>query len=307
MVITLNTLNATHQSGPQGVLSLGSFILDERGARRHHWEGEGALSIKTFFHGQALYDVGKGRYAVDDRSYLILNHSQPYCITIDARRGMSSFCLFFEAGFAEAIFRSLTAAPQQLLDEPASSGLLPLNFFERTYPHDDILSPALRRLRASLVQRKNDAGWLQEQFHLIMQKLLQVHSKVRREASTLPALRAATREELYRRIHRAKDYMHAMFHQRPTLAEMAQVACLSPNHFLRTFKQAFHQTPHQYLTQLRLAHAQQLLAHTEFTVTEICFAVGCESLGSFSWLFRRRVGVSPEAYRRRSAHAPPPR
>ncbi|MBA3357135.1 MAG: helix-turn-helix transcriptional regulator [Pyrinomonadaceae bacterium] len=77
-----------------------------------------------------------------------------------------------------------------------------------------------------------------------------------------------------------------------------QGACLSPNHFLRTFKQAFHQTPHQYLTRIRLEHAQGLLAQTNQPVTDVCFAVGFESLGSFSWLFRQRVGLAPEAYRR---------
>jgi transcriptional regulator GlxA family with amidase domain len=67
------------------------------------------------------------------------------------------------------------------------------------------------------------------------------------------------------------------------------------NHFMRTFKQALHQTPQQYLTRIRLERAQELLAQP---VTDICFAVGFESLGSFSWLFRQRIGLAPEAYRR---------
>ncbi|MGH7492706.1 MAG: helix-turn-helix domain-containing protein [bacterium] len=92
--------------------------------------------------------------------------------------------------------------------------------------------------------------------------------------------------------------MRACFHQPVTLAETARVACLSTNHLLRTFKQAFQKTPHQYLTELRLQQARELLLHTDFPVTEVCAAVGFASLGSFSWLFRRRVGMAPEAYRR---------
>jgi len=68
--------------------------------------------------------------------------------------------------------------------------------------------------------------------------------------------------------------------------------------FLRTFKQIFHLTPHQYLTQLRLEQARKLLTRSDLPVTDICFSVGFESPGSFSWLFRRRVGCSPEAFRR---------
>jgi len=66
------------------------------------------------------------------------------------------------------------------------------------------------------------------------------------------------------------------------------------------FKQAFGQTPHQYLTAKHLEHARHLLAHTDQPVTEICLSVGFASLGAFSWLFRRRVGVSPAAYRRQT-------
>ena len=274
-----------------------SFILLERG-RRHHWEGEGSLSIKSFSQGRALYDVGQGRYAVEDDRYLILNHSQHYAITVDAPRPVDSFCLFFAAGFAEEVQRSMNLRASGLLDEPEQPVAAPLHFYERTYVHDDILSPALRQLRAALAQRQTDYGWLQEQFHLVAERLLQVHRRVDKEIEALPALRAATRQELYRRLHRARDYMHASLHRPLLLEELARVACLSPNHFLRTFRQAFRQTPHQYLTDLRLRKAKELLRRTECPITEVCAAVGFASLGSFSWLFHRRLSVAPETYRR---------
>ncbi|MEO6887705.1 MAG: helix-turn-helix transcriptional regulator [Ktedonobacteraceae bacterium] len=57
------------------------------------------------------------------------------------------------------------------------------------------------------------------------------------------------------------------------------------------------QSHHQYLITRRLERAQHLLLHTDRSVTEICFALGFESLGSFSWLFRQRIGCSPTTYR----------
>jgi AraC-like DNA-binding protein len=212
---------------------------------------------------------------------------------------MESFCIFFAAGFAEQVHRSLITTTTRLLDEPDLPPVPPITFFEKTYPHDDVLSPALLRFRSLLAKRKDEPGWLDEQFHKIMQRLLQVHRRIYKEVEALPAVRATTREELYRRLLRARDYAHATYTQPVTLDEMAQVACLSPNHFLRTFRQAFRQSPHQYLTALRLERAKQLLAATDLSVTDISFAVGFASLGSFSWLFTRRVGMSPESYRRR--------
>lgn len=275
-----------------------SFILNEKG-KQHHWQGAGALSIKSFFHGQAFYNVGMGCHAVNDDSYLVLNQGQPYAITIDAEKPIESFCIFFADGLAEEVYRSLVTNPKNLLDEPERPRVEPVHFFERTYPHDQVLTPALLHLRVTLPRRKDDRGWLNEKLHLILQRLLQIHQQACKEVEALPSLRPATREELYRRLHRAKDYAAALFDQPLALEEMAQVACLSPNHFLRTFKQAFAQTPHQFVTQLRLGRAKCLLAQTGLSVTEICTTVGFESLGSFSWLFARRVGVSPEAYRRR--------
>jgi len=75
------------------------------------------------------------------------------------------------------------------------------------------------------------------------------------------------------------------------------VSTLSPFHFQRMFKLAFGQTPMQYLQDTRLTAARRLLAHTGDDITSICFAVGFESLGSFSWLFRKRFGVSPRTFR----------
>jgi AraC-like DNA-binding protein len=295
MVITLPTHSSCRQNHDNGNCS---FILHEKG-KRHHWEGAGALSIKSFYHGQAFYNVGNGCHAVNDDSYLVLNRGQSYSITIEAAQPLESFCIFFAAGLAEEVYRSLAAKSKHLLDAPEMPCVAPVHFFERTYPHDAVLTPALLHLRAALPRRKDDHVWLNEKLRLILQRLLQVHQQACQEVETLPSLRPATREELYRRLHRAKDYAAALFDQPLTLEAMAQVACLSPNHFLRTFKQAFAQTPHQFVTQLRLARAKRLLVQTGLSVTEICATIGFESLGSFSSLFARRVGMSPEAYRRR--------
>jgi AraC-like DNA-binding protein len=266
-------------------------------AREYYWEGAAPLSIKTFFAGRALYTLGKGFYAVDETAYLIVNHNQPYAITIETQREIESFCLFFEPGFAEEIQHSLTTPVDGLLDLPAQPATSSLHFFERTYRHDNLLSPLLFQLRTTLVHQQCSPLWLSEQFCTIIQRLLQVHFNVYKEVETLPAVRAATREELYRRLYRAREYACAFFDTPVTLTQLAEVASLSPTHLLRSFKQLFHQSPHQYLTSKRLERAQHLLLHTDLSVTDICFSVGFESFGSFSWLFRRKVGCSPSAYR----------
>jgi len=84
-----------------------------------------------------------------------------------------------------------------------------------------------------------------------------------------------------------------------TLNRLADRAGYSPFHLLRAFRLAFHETPHRFLLRCRIDKARHLLSETALTVTEVCLAVGFESLGSFSTLFRQRVGWPPSAYRAR--------
>jgi AraC family transcriptional regulator len=276
----------------------GSFVLHEK-ARRYHWQGSGALSLKSFYGGRAHYRAGGAQRAVDGARYLLLNDGQDYEITIESETPVESLCVFFDRDLVADVQRNLSAAPTALLDDPAAPAAVPA-VYERTYPHDDGVSPAVWAIRSQLSSRRGEPGWLAEQLHLLMLRVLESQQRVQREVDAMPAARKATREELYRRLHVARDYAAAHFHGPVSLGDMGREAGLSPNHLLRTFRRAFGQTPHQYLTDLRLEQARRLLAGSDAPVTDICLAVGFESLGSFSWLFRQRFGLAPTHYRRQT-------
>ncbi|MDA5141224.1 helix-turn-helix transcriptional regulator [Streptomyces sp. AD681] len=80
---------------------------------------------------------------------------------------------------------------------------------------------------------------------------------------------------------------------------LARVALMSAGHFSRSFRAAYGETPYSYLMTRRIERAMALLRRGDMSVTEVCFAVGCTSLGSFSSRFTELVGESPSAYRER--------
>ncbi|MFE2013827.1 helix-turn-helix transcriptional regulator [Streptomyces sp. NPDC059491] len=80
---------------------------------------------------------------------------------------------------------------------------------------------------------------------------------------------------------------------------LAKVALMSTGHFTRSFRAAFGETPYSYLMTRRVERAKALLRRGDLSVTEVCFAVGCTSLGSFSSRFTELVGETPSAYRAR--------
>jgi AraC-like DNA-binding protein len=87
------------------------------------------------------------------------------------------------------------------------------------------------------------------------------------------------------------------YQSRVRLEQAAREACLSEFHFHRLFRAIFRETPHDFLTRLRMDRARQMLA-SDRTVTEVCFEIGYESLGSFSSKFRRHFGCSPAQFQR---------
>jgi AraC-like DNA-binding protein len=104
--------------------------------------------------------------------------------------------------------------------------------------------------------------------------------------------------QTYRGLREARDFMRYAYRRPVSLPDVAARANLSPYHFLRVYKQAYGETPHEFLTRLRIERAKTLLARGSHNVTEACFEVGFSSLGSFSALFAHRVGLSPSEYRR---------
>ena len=100
-----------------------------------------------------------------------------------------------------------------------------------------------------------------------------------------------------RHLLRAKDLVDARYFERLTVQDLARAAGLSPAHFSREFRRAFGESPHGYLLTRRLERAAALLRNTDRSVTEICFSVGLQSVGSFTTSFRRMFGVTPTAYR----------
>lgn len=102
-----------------------------------------------------------------------------------------------------------------------------------------------------------------------------------------------------RRLRRARDQMDREFDKPLDVPALARTAMMSTAHFSRRFREAYSETPYSYLMTRRIERAKALLRRGDLTVTDVCFAVGWGSLGSFSARFTELVGESPSAYRAR--------
>jgi len=109
-----------------------------------------------------------------------------------------------------------------------------------------------------------------------------------------------------RRLLRARDLMDRRYWDDLDVTRLGQAAEMSRAHFIRSFKEAFGETPHRYLQRRRVERAMYLLRATNRQVTDICMEVGFSSLGSFSRTFAEIVGESPSTFRGRGLMPPVP-
>ena len=105
--------------------------------------------------------------------------------------------------------------------------------------------------------------------------------------------------ELLRRLCQARDLLRDLDDAPAPISAVARASGLTRFHFIRLFKAIFGETPHQYRSRAQIEKAKHLLILSDFSVTDVCMEVGFSSLGSFSALFSRRLGMSPSEFQRR--------
>ncbi|MEV5707518.1 helix-turn-helix transcriptional regulator [Actinoallomurus sp. NPDC052274] len=117
------------------------------------------------------------------------------------------------------------------------------------------------------------------------------------------ALTAAQRLSDLARLRRVRDRIDREYAQPLDVEALARGVHMSAGHLSREFKRAYGESPYAYLMTRRIERAMALLRRGDLTVTEVCFAVGCSSLGTFSTRFTELIGMPPSVYRRQAPGA----
>lgn len=284
------------------VLGAHNAILSESGPKEFG-PFAGALSIKHMLSGVAVWSAGRRRFRVEGSAFLVLNHGSVYALERRDDEPTESFCPFFARGFVEAAARALLASEADFLDAPdlTPSGVVELR--EQLYLGAGAIVSRLRALARSIRSSRATALEVEGAFVELASELVLTQKGVAAEVAHAPGARPATRRELHARLQRGRERMHDGIGERLCLAEIARAAGVAPHHFHRAFRAVYGVTPHRYLTRLRLERAARLLAGTDRSVTQVCGAVGFESPGSFSALFRRELGRAPGEIRKiRTVH-----
>lgn len=253
------------------------------------------FAIKYVLNGVEHYTLNGQAYPVGAGNYLLSNNTSDGHVEIDKGEFVKGICINIVpellADVVASCQRPDTAYPDANLGHFFSSHL----FLEQQYSATNTrLGHLLRQLHTDFLQNDLLNSPIENDFFYTLSELIVADQiPVFKQLHSIPSLKPSTKKDLYRRLHRGKECIDALFQFPLAIETVATEACLSEYHFFRLFKQVFGQTPHQYLHQKRLNHAAQLLGREQASVTEAAIASGFADIHSFSKAFKKHFGVSP--------------
>lgn len=257
----------------------------------------GCLSLKTVLRGEEWYNTGHHPIAIRPGQFLMLNNDQEYSSRIDGPEKTKVLSIFFREEFAHKVFRDILYSDEILLDTVSDIGGKAPEFFQTLTDIDFALQQKLQNLITALDEFGYDVHMVEEHLLFLLYDLINKHNTELRRTSKVKAVKQSTRIEIYKRLCIAKDFMNSTFMDKQGLSMITNTACLSTPQLTRQFKAVFKTTPHQYLTRIRLGHAERLLKHSGMPVHEITLACGFENTSAFCRLFKKEYGVSPQNFR----------
>jgi AraC family transcriptional regulator len=248
------------------------------------------ISIKAVSYGEVEWRLDRRRYLIKPDTLLLLPDGDEYSLTIDSVEPSRGFCAVFRRGLVEECWRAAVSKQETLLDAPYDTR--PLPFRRRLESRTGPLGRAVDALAAAVAANASadTLGWL---FESLGERAAESVSEEQRETCRPTAIRPATRLEIQRRLHLARQAIEDDLAAPWTLVTMGRAAMMAPHHFHRCFHMVFGETPRGWLARRRAERAMAMLRTTSRSVIEICLGVGCLSASSFSSSFAARYGMPP--------------
>lgn len=256
------------------------------------------LSLHAVFNGSESYTMGKRTVTVFPDNFLILNNGTPYDRTIYSDALANTFAIYFSQKFLLDFQYGYSSSDNILLDEPMDKSIAgTTTFLETLYPCKGDIKYNLLHLIDHFNENADDLLLDDYIYHALLLFYRLYDKEVLHKSSCLDALNVSTRNELFKRLTLAKDFMLSNYNQDISMDDISRQSCLSPTHLFRTFKKIYNYSPHQYLMQIRLDNAKHMLKSTNYTLNEIVNLVGFTCPSTFIKLFKNKFQFTPGTYR----------
>nr|WP_198160693.1 AraC family transcriptional regulator [Pedobacter panaciterrae] len=258
-------------------------------------------TFKFVFKGQQDYLMAKRKVSIFPDSFLFLPPGTNYTSIVDSYDPVDVFSVSVSANFLSDFHNSYYSSTDLLLAAPEASNQVP-EIMESFYPFSGDMRFTVMHLYQRLIEGEADELLINEYLHHCLLNFYRIRGReINSRMERLGALKASTRQELFKRLILAKEFISNNYNKKFNLNDVARFSCLSVNHLLRTFKEAYGISPYQFLTQVRLDRAKYFLEHTDYQVAYTSMLVGFESVSSFIRVFKSTFNVTPLKYKNLSS------
>ena len=275
----------------------GFALFSSEGLQAHNQQTR--FSVRLGLEGTQTYLINGETLKVNQDQFLVMNRGTEYDVLAEDGQETTMLAFCFNEGFVSDFVLNNSQSQMTLLDhhELYLEEGKELEFPLHTLLVDEQVKATINRVvkaKLALGTEETDDYAL---FNSILEMIVKNCKAAMHSFQGQDIVKSSTKVELYKRLSIARDYIHAHFTEDLNLAELSRVACLSPYHFHRAFKNTFNITPKKFVTHLRIERAKWLLKHKNQSVQMICQEVGFRDVSSFTRLFASHAGHTPSVYR----------
>lgn len=278
-------------------LNFTNRILHSHTTRFEKHEKDSGLSIKLSINGPEDYFIGPSRFKITSGRYLLVNRHQEFTCSIKQAIPTEGMCFYLDSEVVNGIHNAYLQSPEGLVDNDLQNK--PFELMEKIYSLQEnelghYIQSMLPVLRDPIKSLELDYPAV---FQDLSEHLVRSQLAIRKQLMRISNAKRSTREEIFRRVSRVRNFIDENFLDELCLEELASLACLSKFHFLRCFKEVYDISPYQYVIQKRLGHGKKLLNKQNTSLSEIAYQIGFTDRRAFNKAFRKAFGMSPSEFR----------
>jgi AraC-like DNA-binding protein len=253
------------------------------------------VSIKYVLEGSEYYCVNGTEYKVEAGSFLLANQCPDGRVYFQSKKPVSGICIDLNPSILHQAMQALAPNNQQdpdsILEQQDNDVLVMEQLYQARY------SPLHRKLCEAERMTEKETTALGEEWFFELAELIATQEQAHHRAlRALDVVKRSTRDEIYRRLLRGREYMNEYYLQSPQIAQVAQQCFMSEFYFFRCFRQAFGITPHQYMLRKRLKLAAQLMEQKQMSISRVAMECGFPDLSTFSKTFKKHYRITPTQY-----------
>ena len=262
-----------------------SVILNVKTQNIYRDKIVGPVSLFGNLSGSSAVTVEGRRLEIPEGYFFVSNDKQEYTLEVE-KKGAETFNVHFGNHFVSQVLQSVVQPGFESDNKNHQK-----NFRNRLVR---INNPTRVTIKSIL---KDHSSMNEEEKLFDLLNFLLIHEKeLTKQVQQVPVMKKSTRDEILKRLLFAVDLIYSASNQKLSLVQLSQEACLSKFHFLRLFKAAFQKTPYQFINEVRVEKAKDLLSSSELSVWEIARNTGFDSSSTFSRTFYNTTGVYPTQF-----------